>query len=406
MSGGNGYDAVIVGARCAGATLAARLAGENWRVLLVDRRPPPADVISTHILFPNTVSRLARMGVLERMESRHRLNPFRPRTEILGHTITGGFTPIDGFDRALSPRRPVLDRALLEVAVEAGAETRFGVGVTDVIRRGRDREDPVTGVVLASGEIVNARWVIGADGRSSTVARRLGLERTRPAEGEWAGIYGYWRGLKTAAGAVQISTENLNVTVYPCEDDISLIFLGVEPHEARGDAARLYGTLLRRIVEVPRAPTAREVERAELISPLQAVPRTMMRGFFRRPAGPGWALVGDAGSFKHPSTGQGIGDAVEQAHFVSAALCDGEGLLDDYERWRDARAAEHYEFSFQMGAFPQPELAGPIFAGLARDQVASQEYLDIFTGRQRPRSDVFTDERLGRWLQRDAPVGA
>ena len=74
MSGGRAsYDAVVVGARCAGSPLATRLAQQGWRVLLVDREPPPADTLSTHLLFPNTLARLAELGALERIEARHRL---------------------------------------------------------------------------------------------------------------------------------------------------------------------------------------------------------------------------------------------------------------------------------------------------------------------------------------------
>ncbi len=56
------YDAVIVGARCAGSPLAARLAEHGWSVLIVDREPPPADTLSTHYLFPNTLSRRESWG--------------------------------------------------------------------------------------------------------------------------------------------------------------------------------------------------------------------------------------------------------------------------------------------------------------------------------------------------------
>lgn len=64
--------------------------------------------------------------------------------------------------------------------------------------------------------------------------------------------------------------------------------------------------------------------------------------------------MGDACHFKHPGTVQGIGDAVEQANYGAKALTDGSGDLDGYERWRDERAREHYEWSFSWGRFPRP----------------------------------------------------
>jgi len=59
MSDSATYDAVIVGGRCAGATLAAQLAQGGWQVLMVDRDQLGSDTLSTHLMFPNTLARLA-----------------------------------------------------------------------------------------------------------------------------------------------------------------------------------------------------------------------------------------------------------------------------------------------------------------------------------------------------------
>ena len=119
-----------------------------------------------------------------------------------------------------------------------------------------------------------------------------------------------------------------------------------------------------------------------------------MRGYFRSAAGPGWALVGDAGHFKHPTTGQGIGDALAQAEYVALDLLGG-GDLAGYEQWRAERSTEPYEFSFRAARLPEP-LTAARYAGLAADPVAGQQFLDTFTRRTRL-SDVFTRERSRRW---------
>ena len=72
-----------------------------------------------------------------------------------------------------------------------------------------------------------------------------------------------------------------------------------------------------RSCDFPAVLNPRLLAAAELVSPVVGAPETMMRGFFRAAAGPGWALVGDAGHFKHPTTGQGIGDALAQAEHVA-----------------------------------------------------------------------------------------
>jgi len=98
------------------------------------------------------------------------------------------------------------------------------------------------------------------------------------------------------------------------------------------------------------------------------------------------------------STPQGISDAIEQSMHVADALTGAGESLDGYEAWRDERAREHYEFSFDFGRFARPEVAGPMFAGLAADPEAGQEFRDSFSRLKRPRSDVFTRERLRRWF--------
>ena len=123
----------------------------------------------------------------------------------------------------------------------------------------------------------------------------------------------------------------------------------------------------------------------------------MLRGFYRPANGPGWALVGDAGHFKHPATAQGISDAIEQAVYVAASVTGADPALDGYRVWRDARAEEHYDFSFQWARWPVPEVAGKIFGGMRSDAEAGQDMRDSMSRLRLP-SEVFTQERLARWF--------
>jgi 2-polyprenyl-6-methoxyphenol hydroxylase-like FAD-dependent oxidoreductase len=368
-------------------------------VLLVDREPPPADTISTHFVFPNTLARLEELGVLERIRANHRLNPVLQRVRILGNEVAGAFTPVGGFDRACGLTRPVLDTALLEAAVDAGAETRFGERVTGLLGAG-SAEDPVRGVTLESGEKIEARWVLGADGRASTIARLLGLEKRRPMAGDVGFLYAYWRGLPRNEYLNIEALESLMLTWGHCEDDISILIVAGQGDFTRGSAEERQSRLLAGLREFPESFDPDWLNQGEQTTEVRVAPETMLRGFFRDAAGPGWALVGDAGHFKHPSTAQGICDAIEQAiHVADALSADGEDL-NGYERWRDERGAEHYEWSFNFGTAPRPEVANPLFGGLAANPEAGQQFRDSFARLARPRSDVFTEERLGRWLSR------
>lgn len=398
MSGGgqrSSYDAVVVGARCAGSPLAARLAARGWSVVLVDPDPPPAPTLSTHFLFPNTLARLRELGALERIEARHRVNPLLYAVRVLGQEVTGAFTPVDGFDRMCGLTRPVLDQALLDVAVDAGAETRFGERVAGLLGGG---EEPVRGVVLESGERIEARWVFGADGRASTLARLLGLPKERELAGGMGFMFSYWRGLPESDRFQVEVHESAMLSWAPCEDDLTIVLLGVVPELTRGDTEQRQRAFLAATTEFADRFDPAWLSAGRQIGPLRIAPESMLRGFFRQASGPGWALVGDAGHFKHPSTAQGISDAIEQGLYVADALTGANEDLSGYEAWRDERTREHYEWSFDYGRFPRPELAVPLFGGLAAEPEAGQDFRDSFSRLVRPRSEVFAGERLGRWF--------
>jgi len=316
---------------------------------------------------------------------------------MVGEEAAGTFTPIGGFDRMAAITRPVLDPALLDVAIEAGAETRFGERVADVLGAGT-KEEPVRGVKLEGGEEIEARWVLGADGRASTVARRLAPEKQRPMAGDMAFMFGYWRGLPRTDRFFIDVIETGSLVWTPCEDDISIVILGLDPELTRGDAGRRQRRFIEGVGQHHLRSLQVALERGEQLAPIRLAPETMLRGFFRQATGPGWALIGDAGHFKNPSTAQGISDAIEQSLHVAEELTAPGERLDRYEAWRDERAREHYEWSFDFACFPRPETAGPIFAGVASDPEAGQNLRDALSRQLRPREDVFTKERLARWF--------
>jgi flavin-dependent dehydrogenase len=394
------YDVAIVGARCAGSVLALKLARAGARVVMIDRDELGSDTLSTHTIFPNTLARLDELGLLEGLLERHELPSLLYRLRVVGFESVGAFTPVGGFDRALAPRRVALDRHLAEAAIEAGAEARFGERVTGLLGSAADG-GPVTGVQLASGETISARWTIGADGRASTVARKLGLPAQRPMAGNMAMLIGYWRGLGATDALSLDVEEHAALSRFPNEDGIQLLAVSGPPELTRGGPEARDAAYRAALHEFPTTLDPGELEGAEMITPVRAAPETMLRGFYRTPAGPGWALVGDAGHFKHPGTAQGISDAVEQAVFVADALTSGDGDLSGYEEWRDRRAAGHYEFSFQFGTFPVREVSGPIFAGIAAEPDTAQDLRDAMARTVRP-DEVLSPANFERWFQASA----
>ena len=61
------YDAIIVGARVAGATTALLLAQKGYSVLLLDQDQFPSGTLSTHLFFTDTMAVFERIGVLDRV---------------------------------------------------------------------------------------------------------------------------------------------------------------------------------------------------------------------------------------------------------------------------------------------------------------------------------------------------
>ena len=390
-------DAVIVGARCAGSTLAIALADRGWDVLVVDRDTFPSETVSTHGLYPNTLARFEQLGVMDTLRASHHIPLLASRLVGLGNEVAGLYTPIDGFDRMAVPRRSALDKAIVDTALAAGAEGRFGERVVDLIGSGTD-QDPVAGVVLESGERIAARWVFGADGRGSTVAGRLGIDKERTIKGEVSFLFAYWRGIPdNGYGTLEIHEREF-ASRSAVENGLHLLIAIGDERFTRGtqrQRQQKYVELLRRFPETIEPDL---LERAEMVTDVIVAPESLMRGFFRRPTGPGWALLGDACHFKHPGTAQGICDAVEQALYVAEQLSGSNPSLSAYEAWRDARAAEHYDWSFSWGRFPHPEASEKLWRGWASDPDAGQDLRDSFSRLVEP-SQVISKERLARWFR-------
>jgi 2-polyprenyl-6-methoxyphenol hydroxylase-like FAD-dependent oxidoreductase len=392
------HDAVIVGARCAGSTLATALAQQDWDVALVDRDTFPSTTVSTHLIYPNTLARLERLGVLDTLHAGHELAFASHRLVALGHEIAGKYTPIDGFDLGLAPRRIALDKAGVDTALAAGVKGIFGTRVVDLLGGGAG-DDSVRGVRLADGREIAAPWVFGADGRGSVVAGKLGLEKERTQRGELAFSYSYWSGIPIdePVSTLQI---NLDEMLYhgPVEDGLYMVIANGVPDLAQGTKKERERKYMEAIRRFPETLDPNLLDGAEMVTEVTVAPETLMRGFYRRPNGPGWALVGDACYFKHPGTAQGIGDAVEAALYVADALSGG-GDLAGYEQWRDTKSAEHYDWSFAWGRFPKPESAEPLFRGWASDPDAGQDLRDCLARTVEP-SQLMSRERLERWFAR------
>jgi 2-polyprenyl-6-methoxyphenol hydroxylase-like FAD-dependent oxidoreductase len=126
-------------------------------------------------------------------------------------------------------------------------------------------------------------------------------------------------------------------------------------------------------------------------------------GYFRKPYGKGWALVGDASYNRDPITAQGISDAFIDAEALVEALNTGlsdtsvfEDRLAAHESARNARVRPMYEFTTHLAALePPPSDMRALFAALHGNQDATNGFLSAITGAI-PLSDFMASENVAR----------
>ena len=316
------YDVIIVGARVAGASLALLLGRAGRRVLLVDRERFPSDTISTHLLTPAAVTALEELGVLNDVEALGLRRITRLRTQIDDCAFEGPcLAPAPAY--ALAPRRDALDAILIRhAAALSSVEVRQGTLVEGLLWDGR----LVTGVQLAS-ESARGRVVVGADGKDSRVARWVGAAAYHELPLRRPVYYGYYRGLAPFPEATMELHfhDDMIAFVFPMQpgrDCIALELQAADFASFRRDATREFEHRLRLFQGLgPRLAGATLEGRLKGTRGVES--------FFRKAFGPGWALTGDAGCSKDPSTGLGIGDAFLQSKLLAQALND----LFEGARW-------------------------------------------------------------------------
>ena len=343
------YDAVVIGARCAGAATALLLARSGAKVLVVDRQAYGSDTLSTHALMRGAVLQLTRWGLMPGIMAAG-TPPIRATTFQYGtEAIRVAIKSEHGVEALYAPRRTVLDRILVDAARAAGAEVRHGVVLSGLQFASNGR---VSGVSLqgAGGSCMTARAdiVIGADGRQSTVARLVNA--TSCAEGQNASgvVFGYYESL-ARNGSHWYFAKNAAAGVIPTNSG-HCVFAAVP---ASRFAATFGGNVMRGFLEVLEAncPDLRaEAESGTLISRLRGFGGA--RGHLRQCHGAGWALVGDAGYFKDPLTAHGISDALRDADLLSRAIIHGgPHALDTYQQHRDALSLPFMRITDAIASF-------------------------------------------------------
>ncbi len=323
------FDVIIVGGRVAGSTLAIRLGTVGLRVLLLERGTLPSlPAASSPVIYAPALQLLDEIGADE--------SAYAANTPQLHHWIIEAEDAfrVDhqlpfalGRDYAYAVDRARFDKALWDQAASLPTvDARQQHTVTALVWDA----DTVVGVMaknVTTGEQqpYHAALVVGADGRFSTIARKVNArEHSHHNEHPTTIYYAYWRGIVPADETARPCTH-----LFSPGGDYGIMFMDTADgttgvtiegrsdvvNPASGGAQTFY------LETLQRHPTLwQRFQHAQQVTPVKGMKR--IGNFYRQAGGPGWALVGDALHQKDPLDGQGIYNALFSAKLLAHAIID------------------------------------------------------------------------------------
>jgi 2-polyprenyl-6-methoxyphenol hydroxylase-like FAD-dependent oxidoreductase len=392
-------DAIIVGGRAAGASLGMLLARRGRKVLIVDRATFPSDTLSTHFFWPRTTAFLKTWGLLDRLAASGCPPITRVRWTMGDFEFVGAPSEVRGVATMYCPRRTVLDAMLVEGAREAGAEVREGVNVRDVLWS----DGRVAGVVAqdAEGERLElrARIVVGADGMNSRIARGVAASYKVYEEPITFAFYAYWNDVALDHFGGHRSAGS-RVLEFPTHNRQTCIYVGwpmARYPELKASIERAY------LDEIAGAWGVRDRARKGQCA-TQVIGSSKLPNFYRRSAGPGWALVGDAAYHKDPTTGMGIADAFLGAELLAEAIDAGlrhdASCLDQstlaYDRQLYDQTRFIFDWTLACSQFREQALMLDFFRGVLTSEADTIRMFDIYAGKE-PMRTLFNEEAVKRY---------
>jgi flavin-dependent dehydrogenase len=394
------YDAIVIGARVAGSPTAMLLARKGYRVLLVDRASFPSDTMSTHQIQLPGGAALKRWGPLERVVATGLPAAERVRMEMDGMVVEGQFPALEDVSGVYSPRRYLLDKILLDAASEAGAEARTDCLIQELLWED-GRVVGVRGQTKGGAAFSErARMVIGADGRHSLVTKAVDAPKYDEQPTLTCGYYTYWADVPVQGGEIYRVGRRM-LGAWPTNDGLTMIYVAWPAAEFDAFRADLESSYMATIDLVPRlAERVHAGRRAERI-----IGSGEMVNYYRKPCGPGWALVGDAGYIKDPITGLGISDAFRDAELLADALDSGfsgrapmDTTLADYERKRNDASKPFYDLTLDTARMePLRVEQVELLRALQRNPSAASQFFGVLTMAISP-ADFFSPQNLFRLI--------
>lgn len=386
------YDVIIVGARIAGATTAALLAAQGARVLVVDQATLPAPTVSCPVFFGNSLHVFERIGVLPAIEAlgAPRIRRYGARSPNVDMVFR--LPPSKGRDYGYAIRRDRLDTAILaQVRTRPGVTVREGFTVTGLVW-GMGRVVGIRGRARGGAEeTIYAYGVVGADGKRSLVARAVDTPIYARHPARTCLFYAYYEGFarlpEPSAIAYLDPETRTSALIFDADADLTVVSVALPAAQfatARTDAEGTLERIWRSFPEVAeRGQAARRATRVMGQAPVDS--------FYRQSYGPGWALVGDAGHYIDPMTGQGINNAVQGAELLAEAWARTRrtaawvDALARYQQQRDAASRPLYDMlnlGRRVAWFAQRgiDLGTPLMQAIARRPAVASRYIGMYNG--------------------------
>jgi len=378
------YDVIVVGARCAGASTAMLLARRGYRVLLVDRAAFPSDIPRGHFIHRGGPAMLHRWGLLDRILATGcpAIDTFV--LDLAGFPLVGRNLVVDGVAFGCGPRRMVLDKILVDAAIEAGVEFHDRLSVDDFLTED-GRIAGISGSEAGSSArvVARARLTIGADGRNSRLARTVAAVTYDAVPALTCWYFSYWSGVPSEGFEWYMRTNRV-IFAFRTNDNLFAIFIGWPISEFNSVKSEIECQFMNVVDLIPGfAERVRSGRREERFYGAADLPN-----FLRRPFGAGWALVGDAGCHKDPMMAHGICGAFRDADFLSAAIHEGlagQRPLDEalmrYERQRNEATMAEYRDNIAAARFSpvSPELL-QIRLALRGNQEDTNRFIQMLEG--------------------------
>jgi flavin-dependent dehydrogenase len=294
-----------------------------------------------------------------------------------------------GVEALYAPRRTVLDPLLQGAADDAGVEFQDRTRMIGLLT---DSTGRAGGVVVASGSgpvPIKSRYVVGADGVWSKVARDAA------ASGEISFVatngvrYAYYSGIETDGVHFQF-TPGVTSGLIPTNGNLVCVYLGLPSHrmsEVRRE------TDFRLHIESSHPTLADAMASASRVTPFRGTPG--LPGFLRQAWGPGWALVGDAGYTKDPVSAHGLSAALRDSELCARAIdraltepSAAEAALRGYQEIRDQLSFEMLQKTSELAAYEWDSMTASLLmrgiSTLVKDECAAIVNLEPWAGVPEP----------------------